>query len=79
MHFRTVAKIIAILLAITSLFMLSSVFVALWYGEYKTMRSFLYPVLVVLLGAGGVLWRMKGKTRESLSIRDGFLFVVFGW
>ncbi len=59
--------------------MLSSVFVALWYGEYKTMRSFLYPVLVVLLGAGGILWRMKGKTRESLSIRDGFLFVVFGW
>lgn len=59
--------------------MLSSVFVALWYGEYQTMRSFFYPVLVVLLGAGGILWRMKGKTRESLSIRDGFLFVVFGW
>jgi trk system potassium uptake protein TrkH len=79
MHFCTVAKIIAILLAITSLFMLSSVFVALWYGEYKTMCSFFYPVLIVLLGAGGVLWRMKGKTRESLSIRDGFLFVVFSW
>jgi len=79
MHFRTVAKIIAILLAITCLFMLSSVFVALWYGEYQTMRSFFYPVLLVLLGAGGILWRMKGKTRESLSIRDGFLFVVFGW
>lgn len=79
MHFRTVAKIIAILLAITSLFMLSSVLVALWYDEYKTIRSFLYPVLAVLMGAGGILWRMKGKTRESLSIRDGFLFVVFGW
>ncbi len=79
MHFRTVAKILAILLAITSLFMLTSVLVALWYGEYKIMFSFLYPVVFVLAGAGVVLRWMRGRTRESLSIRDGFLFVVFGW
>lgn len=79
MHGRTVAKIIAILLVITSFFMFSSALVAWWYGERQAMVGFLLPVLVVLTVCGTLLSLVKGKAKESLSIRDGLLFVVLGW
>ncbi len=77
MNYKFIVKFISILIAITSLFMASSIPFALYYSE-KTIPQF---AVVIILGiTAGMLGLVVGKDAPNrLNRKDGFLLVSLSW
>ncbi len=77
MNYKFIVKFISILIAITSLFMASSIPFALYYSE-KTIPQF---VIIIILGiTAGMLGLVVGKDAPNrLNRKDGFLLVSLSW
>ncbi len=77
MQFRTITRIVGLLLAIFSLSMLAPAMVALIYRDGAGV-PFLTTFLVLFI-CGGLLWFPNRRHRQELKARDGFLIVVLFW
>ena len=77
MHFRTIIKIIGMLLMLFSLTMLPSVLVSLIYHDGAHL-AFVEAFGIILL-AGFLLWLPLMNHEGELRTRDGFLITVMFW
>lgn len=76
-HWRSIIRIVGLLIALLSVFMLIPAIVAIIYrdgGGTIFIQSF-----VVALILGIVLWLPNRKEKSELSTREGFLIVVLFW
>ncbi|SJL84874.1 TrkH family potassium uptake protein [Vibrio palustris] len=77
MQFRSIIRIVGLLLALFSLSMLAPALVALIYRDGEGVPF--VSTFFILLFAGGVAWFPNRQYRHELKSRDGFLIVVLFW
>lgn len=79
-QFRLLTKPLAFILIILSSFMLVSLAIALYQGDVLLRNAFLYSILFTLaLGGFFLSISSRGKGKDTISIRSGFVFVVLIW
>jgi trk system potassium uptake protein TrkH len=76
-RYLSIQKALGALLALTSLFPLPSLLLALVLGE-DTAKAF-GEAMLVAAGLGAVLWWPVRKVRYDLRLRDGFLIASGAW
>ena len=77
MHWRSIIRIIGLLISLLSVFMLIPALVALIYRDGAGaifVRSFFAALIL-----GGLLWFPNRNQRHELSTREGFFIVVLFW
>lgn len=77
MQFRSIIRIVGLLLALFSVSMLAPALVALIYRDGAGV-SFVTTFFALLL-CGAVIWFPNRNHRHELKSRDGFLIVVLFW
>lgn len=77
MQFRSIIRIVGLLLALFSVSMLAPALVALIYRDGAGV-PFVSTFFVLLL-CGGLCWWPNRRYRQELKSRDGFLIVVLFW
>ncbi|MGX9419352.1 TrkH family potassium uptake protein [Vibrio sp. RC27] len=77
MQFRSIIRIVGLLLALFSISMLAPAFVALIYRDGAGV-PFITTFFVLLL-IGGISWFPNRYHKHELKARDGFLIVVLFW
>lgn len=77
MHWRAIARLCGILLALYSLSFLPSAALAVGYGDGQ-LRVFVTS-FAVSLAIGIALWLPNIRERSELSVREGFLIVALFW
>ncbi|MCP4137246.1 MAG: TrkH family potassium uptake protein [bacterium] len=79
MNYKLITKIITILLTIISGFMAVPALLALYYGEYKAFQGFTITIFATLIVCGIVFYSFRNSKGDTMSTRDGFLFVTLSW
>jgi len=79
MHPKTILKILSILILILSLFMIVPAVVALIYKEYNAFYSFIETIIFTMMISILAIVLLKKAKEATLSTKDGFLLVTFGW
>ncbi len=79
MNYKLVLKIISILILIISGFMIIPAILALHYGEKQAFEGFVKTIIVSLSVAFATFLYVRKIKRNSMSSRDGFLFVTMSW
>ncbi len=77
MQFRSIIRIVGLLLALFSLSMLAPAIVALIYRDGAGVAF--VTTFFVLFACGGICWFPNRRFRHELKARDGFLIVVLFW
>ncbi len=77
MAFRSIIRIVGMLIGLFSLTMLPPVFIASLYGDGGG-NDFLAAFTVTLL-IGFALWMPNRRLKKDLKVREGFLIVVLFW
>ncbi|MFD2179058.1 TrkH family potassium uptake protein [Veronia pacifica] len=77
MQFRSIIRIVGLLLALFSITMLAPALVAFIYRDGEGFPFVL--TFFLLLAGGGMLWFPNRRYRHELKARDGFLIVVLFW
>ncbi|WP_028024458.1 TrkH family potassium uptake protein [Enterovibrio calviensis] len=77
MQFRSIIRIVGLLLALFSITMLAPAVVAFIYRDGEGFPFVL--TFFLLLAGGGSLWFPNRQYRHELKARDGFLIVVLFW
>lgn len=77
MQFRSITRIVGLLLALFSITMLAPALVAFIYRDGAGLPFVL--TFFLLLAGGGLLWFPNRDYRHELKARDGFLIVVLFW
>ena len=77
MQFRSIIRIVGLLLAFFSITMLAPAFVAFIYRDGEGF-PFVLTFILLLIG-GGMLWFPNREYHQELKARDGFLIVVLFW
>ncbi|SKA63624.1 TrkH family potassium uptake protein [Enterovibrio nigricans] len=77
MQFRSIIRIVGLLLALFSITMLAPAVVAFIYRDGEGFPFVL--TFFLLLAGGGLLWFPNRQFRHELKARDGFLIVVLFW
>lgn len=77
MQFRSIIRIVGLLLALFSVSMLAPALVALIYRDGAGVPF--VSTFFVLLMCGGLFWFPNRRHRHELKARDGFLIVVLFW
>jgi trk system potassium uptake protein len=78
MNVRLVFRVVAALLVIITLFMLTALIPAWYYGEEDLYNAFLIPSGVMLVLAAAYLV-LSHRRSSNFSTRDGFLMVTLSW
>jgi trk system potassium uptake protein TrkH len=78
MNARLVVRVAAVLAAVVSLFMFFPLVVALVYGEFELLMSFIAPITVTV-GVAGTIWALLRTDRRVLPPRSGFVLVTLSW
>ena len=79
LNFKLIFKIIAILLLIISGFMTVPAVIALYLEEFAPFKSFAITIAFTIVPSLIYLYIIRKDKSESLSTRDGFLFVTLSW
>jgi trk system potassium uptake protein TrkH len=79
MNFKQVSRVVCILLLIIAFFMLIPLLIAYSEGNDLVFRSFLIPILMIILLGIVVLMATRKNVRPYVTLRGGFLFVVMSW
>ncbi|USD65267.1 TrkH family potassium uptake protein [Vibrio sp. SCSIO 43136] len=77
MQFRSIIRIVGLLLALFSVSMLAPALVALIYRDGAGVPF--VTTFFVLLACGGLFWFPNRRHKHELKSRDGFLIVVLFW
>ncbi len=79
MNYKLITKTISILILIISGFMVIPALLSLYYGEYDSFNAFFYAIVPSAMAAFLIIFIFRNLKDESLSTRDGFLFVTMSW
>lgn len=79
MRETAVLRVFSLFLLLLSVFMLTPLLFAWYYGETETLSSFLIPAGINVAVYGLISLIIRGKKQATLSPRDGFLFVTLAW
>ncbi len=77
MHFRSVQRILGILLMLFSVTLVPPVLVA-WFSGDGAVLAFL-TALGIILASGLLIWLPVARQQRELRVRDGFIVVVMFW
>jgi trk system potassium uptake protein len=77
MQYRSIIRILGLLIAIFSISMVPPAFVAYWYKDGAGVPFILSFILSVCIGF--LIWYPNRRFRAELKVRDGFLIVVLFW
>ncbi|MCH8538726.1 MAG: TrkH family potassium uptake protein [Alkalimonas sp.] len=77
MQYRSIIRILGLLVAVFSVSMLPPALVSLWYQDGAGV-PFILSFLICIF-AGLVIWYPNRDYRRDLKVRDGFLIVVMFW
>ncbi|HOV09465.1 MAG TPA: TrkH family potassium uptake protein [Spirochaetota bacterium] len=75
----TIYKIISYLLLIISAFMLIPAAIALYIEEYQCLQAFIIAISIACINFIAMYIITKDNKNNSLSLKDGFLFVTLSW
>ncbi|MFW5843397.1 MAG: TrkH family potassium uptake protein, partial [Spirochaetota bacterium] len=78
MNLKLVLRVVAVLLVVVTLFMLTSLIPAWYYGEADLYHAFLIPAAGMLVLAAAYLV-LSHRESANVSTRDGFLMVTLSW
>lgn len=78
MNFKLVFRVVAVLLVIITIFMLTSLIPAWYYGEEDLYGAFLIPAGITLL-ISAIYLVFSHQESGNVSTRDGFLMVTLSW
>ncbi|MFP4431690.1 MAG: TrkH family potassium uptake protein [Spirochaetaceae bacterium] len=78
MNLKLVLRVVAVLLVVVTLFMLTSLIPAWYYGEEDLYHAFLIPAAGMLVLAAAYLV-LSHRESANVSTRDGFLMVTLSW
>jgi trk system potassium uptake protein len=78
MNLKLVLRVVAVLLVIVTLFMLTALIPAWYYGEEDLYNAFLIPAGIMLILAAAYLV-LSHRESANVSTRDGFLMVTLSW
>lgn len=79
MNIRQVLKTLSILLMIIAVFMLIPTGMAFYYRELHLLKSFMIPIVIILIYGISMLWLTREDKKQYFSTRDGFLLVTLSW
>lgn len=79
MNIRQVLKTLSILLMIIAVFMLIPAGMAFYYRELHLLKSFMIPIVIILIYGISMLWLTREDKKQYFSTRDGFLLVTLSW
>ena len=79
MNIRQVLKTLSILLMIIAVFMLIPAGMALYYRELHLLKSFMIPIVIILIYGISMFWLTREDKKQYFSTRDGFLLVTLSW
>lgn len=77
MQYRSIIRILGLLIAIFSISMVPPAFVAYWYKDGAGVPFILSFMLCIFIGF--VIWYPNRQHKAELKVRDGFLIVVLFW
>ncbi|GHG58440.1 Trk system potassium uptake protein [Alishewanella longhuensis] len=77
MQYRSIIRILGMLIAIFSITMVPPALVAYWYKDGAGVPFILSFLLCLAIGF--VIWYPNRQYRDELKVRDGFLIVVLFW
>ena len=77
MQYRSIIRILGLLIAIFSISMVPPAFVAYWYQDGAGVPFMLSFLLCLFIGF--LIWYPNRQYRAELKVRDGFLIVVLFW
>ncbi|WP_333608484.1 TrkH family potassium uptake protein [Arsukibacterium sp.] len=77
MQYRSIIRILGMLIGIFSITMLPPALVAFWYKDGAGLPFVLSFILCVFIGF--TIWYPNRQQRSELKVRDGFLIVVLFW
>lgn len=77
MQYRSIIRILGMLIAIFSITMVPPALVAYWYQDGAGVPFILSFLLCLVIGF--VIWYPNRRFRDELKVRDGFLIVVLFW
>ncbi|NLO82698.1 MAG: TrkH family potassium uptake protein [Clostridiales bacterium] len=78
MDFGIILKVLGLLLLIESAFMVPSLGISIYYGEYDTAAFIFSIAITAIAGLPGFIF-FKSNKRESISHKEGFMIVGLGW
>ncbi len=78
MNLKLVLRVVAVLLVVITLFMLTALIPAWYYGEEDLYNAFLIPAAGMLVLAAAYLV-LSRRESANFSTRDGFLMVTLSW
>jgi len=77
MRFLTIQRILAGVVALSSLLMVGPIVISLWLDDgYAAIYG---DSLIAALALGTVLWIPARQAEQELRVRDGFVVVTLGW
>jgi len=79
MHYKLILKIISVLVLIISGFMIIPLLLAFYYGEQEALMGFTKTIILSLSVSLVLFLYVKKNKKNSMSSRDGFLFVTMSW
>ncbi|MDP4537171.1 TrkH family potassium uptake protein [Alkalimonas collagenimarina] len=77
MQYRSIIRILGLLVAVFSVSMLPPALVSLWYQDGAGVPFILSFVICIFVGL--IIWYPNRLYRRDLKVRDGFLIVVLFW
>lgn len=77
MQYRSIVRILGLLIAIFSISMIPPAFIAYWFNDGAGVAFILSFLLCLLIGF--IIWYPNRRYRSELKVRDGFLIVVLFW
>ena len=77
MQYRSIIRILGLLIALFSISMVPPAFVAYWYQDGAGVPFLLSFVLCLIIGF--IIWYPNRAFRRELKVRDGFLIVALFW
>lgn len=77
MNYRAVVNILGKIMFIEGLLMILPLIVALIYGEYDTISSFVIPIAILL--AVGIIFGVKSPKNKMLLAKEGFMICGIAW
>lgn len=77
MNYRAVINILGKIMFIEGLLMILPLIVALIYGEYDTIISFVVPIIILLVV--GIVFGVKSPKNKMLLAKEGFMICSLAW
>lgn len=78
MNYKMMGRLNALILTVTAVFMLPSIFISLYYGEYSSVYAFAITIGIVMAVAG-IFALLSRNAKKDFFAREGIVCVGTSW